>query len=547
MKKKFKALLPTCSVLCIVLSFVGCDKDFSTVDSDVIGEGNANFDAPNITIPVTAYNKKLDSVQISNLGPSLLGIFNDPVYGQSKASIVTQIKQAANSPDFGANPVIDSVVLRIPYYSKVTGANTETGETLYALDSLYGNPEAKFKISIYRNNYFLRSFNPNASLNELQRYYSNANIADKTINSALTENTAIDFDAQKGDLIFEVDDFKPSNKEIILTTGTGDTKTTEIIEPSFRVHLDNDFWKAAIIDQAGSSVLSNDNNFYNYFRGLYIKAEPIDNDGSMVLLNLADAKSNIIIYYSKDSGTDSSGRIQTTHTFNFTGNKLNTFINDFDVTLQNGNKTDGDDLLYLKNIGSIAVVDLFGNEDLDDNKVPDALDALRAEFKNGESQNALINEAQLIVYEDENITSPSENYHKYDRIYAYDINNNTPLIDYAIDQTTDVNNPLISKFIHLGRRAETGESTNVWKYKIRITQHLNNLVFKDSTNTKIGLVISNNVNNINNALILNSGDGVTSVPAASIISPRGTVLHGSNQTVNENRRMALKIFFTKPK
>lgn len=552
MKKILKALLPTCIVLLVVFSFVGCDKDFSSIDSDVIGEDNANFDTPVITIPITAYNKKLDSVQISNLASVLLGVFNDPAYGQTMASIVTQITPTLSNPDFGTNPVIDSVVLTIPYYSKVTGTNTETGETLYALDSLYGNQESEFKLSIYRNNYFLRSFNPNASFDEPQRYYSNANNADKTINSAVIENSAINFDNQKGALIYENLAFTPSNKEIVLKTGSGETETAEPIAPALRVHLDNTFWKSAILDQAGTSVLSNTNNFKNYFRGLYLKAEPVDDDGSMILLNLADTKSNIIIYYSKDTSETDSAKIQSTYTFNFAGNKLNTFVNNFDlVTLNNGNKIEGDQTLYLKNVGSMAVVDLFGNEDLNNNSIPDELDALRAELKDGSNnQNALINEAQLIIYEDDIMkTFPDDingnGYSAFDRIYAYDINNNIPIIDYSLDQTTDTNNPVISKFIHLGRRSEEGD-TNVWKYKIRITEHLNRLIFSDSTNTRIGLVLSNNVNYTNNSLILNSGDGVTAVPAASVISPRGTVLYGSNG-VDENKRMTLKLFFTKPK
>ena len=552
MKKIFKALLPTCTFLFILFSFIGCDKDFSTIESDVIREDNANFNTSSMLIPISAYNKKLESVQISNLAATLLGVYNDPLYGQTKASFVTQITPSVFNPDFGTNVVIDSVILKIPYYSTITGTQTNsdaTTTTFYELDSLYGNSAAGIKLSIYQNNYFLRNFNPNAGFNEPQRYYSNANNADKTINSAVTENSTIDFDAQKGSLIYENAAFIPSNKQIVLATGSGDTKTTETLAPSLRFHLATPFWKTAIIDKNGTSVLSNDSNFKNYFRGLYFKAEPINDDGNMILLNLANSGSNIVIYYSKDTSTTDTTRIQSTYTLNLTGNKLNTFVNNLDlVTLNDGNKTDGDQTLYLKNVGSMAVIDLFPSEDLDGNKIPDALDAFKLQFKSNGNQNALINEAQLIIYE--KITSLSEE-HKYDRLYAYDIKNKTPLLDYFFDQTTDTNNPLISKYIHLGVRSEekteAGIGTGVWKYKIRITEHLNRLIFKDSTNTKIGLVLSNNVNYTNNSLILNSSDGVTAIPAASVLSPKGTIVHGSNQAVNEKYRMTLKIFFIEPK
>src|SRR5690606_9071449 len=101
--------------------------------------------------------------------------------------------------------------------------------------------------------------------------------------------------------------------------------------------------------------LSNLSNFKNYFRGLYLKAEAVDNDGQMVLLNLANA--NITIHYTY--GAEDS-RLQSTYTLNFSGNILNTFINNFNEPLENGNATEGDATLYLKGTeGSMAVVDLF--------------------------------------------------------------------------------------------------------------------------------------------------------------------------------------------
>src|SRR5690606_32194196 len=155
----------------------------------------------------------------------------------------------------------------------------------------------------------------------------------------------------------------------------------------------------------------------------------------------------------------------------------------------------------------------------------------------------LINEARLVIYEDEAMVSTTTDYHKYDRIYAYDVKNNTPTIDYlSYDPSTNTGNPLSSKIISLGQR-----DPQLLTYKIRLTEHLNNILIRDSTNTKIGLVLSSNVNLNNNSRILNSTDTVTTVPAVSIITPRGSILHGTNTNVPENKKMALEIFFTKPK
>ncbi|XCF06253.1 DUF4270 family protein [Tamlana crocina] len=156
----------------------------------------------------------------------------------------------------------------------------------------------------------------------------------------------------------------------------------------------------------------------------------------------------------------------------------------------------------------------------------------------------LVNDAFLEVYEDSinAVTGPyGTEYHKYDRLYAYDIKNSLPTVDYNLDPVESSASAFNSKIISLSQR-----DTITGKFKIRLTEHLKNILIRDSTSTKIGLVLSNNVNYINNAKILNPTDEVSNVPAAAIISPRGTVLHG-NQSATEKKRLKLKIFYTEPK
>jgi hypothetical protein len=49
------------------------------------------------------------------------------------------------------------------------------------------------------------------------------------------------------------------------------------------------------------------------------------------------------------------------------------------------------------------------------------------------------------------------------------------------------------------------------------------------------------VNFTNSSEILNSDD-ITGIPAATILSPRGTILKGSHEA-NEEERLLLKVFF----
>ena len=550
MKKVFKALKFTGFLVSVSLVIIACDQDFNSIDSDVIGIKSFNTNRSQVSI--VSYNKKLDSLRINNLSANLLGVFSDPSFGQTTASIITQITPTSYNPSFGNNPAIDSVILTIPYFSKTTGETDADGNSLYSIsDSLYGS--SPIKLSIYKNNYFLRDFNPTAGLEVSQNYYSHASET-STDNFAITQTGQINFDDHKGELIYENDEFLPNSDAIVLkTVATDGTESTERIAPALRDTLTRSYWKSAIIDKQDDNVLSNANNFYDYFRGLYFKAEAIDGDGNMILFNIAGSGSNITIYYSYDSTSDTADRLQSTYVLNFTGKKVNTFINNYNMdALTNGDPINGDEKLYLKGTeGSMTVVDIFsGNVDYN-GETMSALDAFkktyRAEDDNGDYiikngnyvLKKLINEVQLIVYEDESL---SDDYHKYDRLYAYDIKNNIPLIDYSFDPSSSTTDPYNSKFIHLGQRIT--DDNGVSKYKIRITEHLKNILLKDSTNTKIGLVLSTNVNNTASASILNSKDIVTGVPETSIITPRGTILYGSNTNVPQDKRMSLDLYFT---
>lgn len=559
MKKIFQALKFTGFIVFIALVIVACDQDFNSIESDVIGQKSFNTD--HYQLPIVAYNKKLDSLKINNLNNTLLGVFNDPAYGQTTASIVTQITPTLYDPTFGGNPTIDSVILNIPYYSKTLPELDTDGNLTYSIsDSLFGsNP---IKLAIHRNNYFIRDFDPNSESDITQNYYSNASgTINDTDNFAITENGSINFDNFKSiETIYNNDSFLPTSDPIILKSINSDgAETFERLAPALRAHLDPEFWRLAILEKEGSTELSNANNFKDYFRGLFIKAEAINNEGNMIMLNLANSSSSVTIYYSYDSTITTGERLQSTYTFNFSGNKLNTFINNYSlVSLDNGDPTNGDEKLYLKGAeGSMAVIDILsGMVDCDGTEIS-ALECFKKSYRavdeNGEYiledgkfvLKKLINEAQLVIYEDESVaTGGDSDYHKYDRIYAYDAKNNIPLIDYDFDPTANSTDPLSSKFVHLGQR--NTNDNGVPKYKIRITEHLNNILLRDSTNTKIGLVLSTNVNLTTNAPILNSMDGVTGVPEASIITPRGTVLYGSNESAQE-KKMTLEVYFTESK
>ena len=318
----------------ITISFVACDKDFASVDSDIINDDTAtNFNTTSEKFDVISYNKPLNPIQTNNLGLNMLGVYDDPTYGRTVASLLTQVNTSLLDPSFGDNVILDSVVLTIPFFSRNVGVIDETFID-YEIDSVLPRGESynPIKLSIFENTYFLRDFNPNDDFDSDQAYFSNKS-------ASITEQIgALDLESV---LIDEIESLTISNQEIILTDGADtDAVITERLSPRIRLVWDKDvaeddavisYWTNKIIAQEGLSTLSNPNNFNDYFRGLYFKAEPesMSDNGSLMLLNLSQQESNITLYYSFDSPTQESERDQSTYLLTFSPTRVNFFENDF--------------------------------------------------------------------------------------------------------------------------------------------------------------------------------------------------------------------------
>lgn len=513
--------------LVLVFSFASCADDFDTVGVNIVGEND--FDTEPYIANIAAYSKKITSVQTNALPQYLLGAYSDPVYGLSEASILTQLSLSATNPDFGTDPVLDSVVLVLPYFSTVE----EEGEggTVYKLDSVYG--ESPIKLSVYKSNYFLRDLDPSTNFEENQMYFSDQ--------QAVIENNL-------GRLLVE-ENVVLNNKEVILFSEgkevgeDGETQMdTSRLSPRLRVHLPVDFFQQEILNKGGSQLLLSTANFQSYFRGLYLKAEALNGRGHMAAFDLSSANTKVILYYTNtiDDPTDSGNATldkHNTYVLTFAGNHVNVYDNDFQVNLMNQDTIQGESNLYLKGgEGAMAVIELFSGPDSDGDGVSDELEELR-------EKNWLINEANLIFVVNNDLVPAGEN--EPERVFIYNLKDNKALLDYQFDFSASEKNPLFSRTIHLGR-LQKDENGNRY-YKIRLTGHIRNIINLDSTNVKLGLVVSSNVNLVDLAELKDAEEEVVSkVPSASVISPEGTVLYG-NTAVDGTKRLKLNIYYTEIK
>ncbi|HMB61919.1 MAG TPA: DUF4270 family protein, partial [Eudoraea sp.] len=82
------------------------------------------------------------------------------------------------------------------------------------------------------------------------------------------------------------------------------------------------------------------------------------------------------------------------------------------------------------------------------------------------------------------------------------------------------------------------------KYTVRITDHINNLVIRDSANATLGLSITPDIRLGLTSNTMLAGNIELDLPSGSIISPLGTVLYGSSVPDSEDRKLKLEIFYT---
>ena len=536
-------------ILVFLLLITSCEKDFVSFDSEVINSENAiNFSTNSIEYSLKNFSEKVNPVQTNSLPSFLLGSYNHPQFGNSISSFVGQIVPNEYNHDFGDNVVLDSVVLTMPYYSR--GVETsEEGDITYEIDSVYG--DSPIKISVFRNNFFLRTFDPYGDFDSSQSYFSNA---------SLSVEEAIDSYQLEGELLFEIEDFTPSAEQINLTEidTAGNTFVSQRLAPALRFKLDNpndSFWENNFFENQNNPVLTNESNFKDFFRGLYIKIENVGQDGTMMLLNLASSNSKLTIHYTSDnttigdSDTGSVDEIETNqheYIMNFSGNLFNVFDNENLIDVSLIDQTSGNENIYLDGgEGVITKLDLFSGTAI--NEIGEEVGEFE-HFKNyfydeiSDQPKRIINEAFIEFFVNQNYLNDDEP----DRIYIYNHDQNSALIDYFLDQSVS-STTINAKINHLVPLTRDSLSDNRGvKYKVRITEHLNNLILRDSTNAKLGLAVISDIASVQNYGILDEdASDNKSLASGIILSPKGTILHG-NLSVDPEKRPMIKIYYTEP-
>jgi len=584
---------------------VSCNKDYNTIGLNLIDSEPFNTNLEEVPVKVTM--RKIPPYVANSLTTYQLGEFQDNIYGNFNASFLTQIAFEDPLVVFGdfsqiaednglenniaaipENEKVKKVFLDIPFFNNVDdddndgviniydvdssdpysdsdgdgvadiietnngqdplnqdtdgdgildGEDTESlnpnaGKVTYALDSLLGNSEATFKLKVSELDYFLRPYDPEANFEKFQKYYSNNTIA-KDFSGSVLFDDEIGIDPME--LVFYQED----------DPDTEDEDESEIVKerlsPRIRVELDNDFFQNKIIEKEGSDELSNTDNFKLYFKGLILEAYDFS-DPLLMILNFNEAEVRVVYEFDKynkqdtpdDTSDDTVETEESEFKFLLGGIKLNSFDKreyPADIYTAISDTLTNPKQVFLKGgDGIMAEIELFK----DDNG-NDLLEEIRA-------KPWLVNEANLSLYIDKEMLSESGGIIEPSRLYLFDIKNKAPIIDYFVDNSSGPKR-FQNKIIH-GGLIELDDDKNGLMYKIRISEHIKNIVRKDSTNVKLGLVVSSDINNTINVEVENS-EFMTFTPNSSAINPLGTVLIGPSPTPEKfEKRMRLNIFYT---
>ncbi|MDI1318366.1 DUF4270 domain-containing protein [Flavobacterium sp.] len=580
--------------LITIIIATSCDKDFNELGTDIVDDEHFGFDVDSLST-IKSFNQKLGPIASNNLAINPLGFYNNPAFGTTKANFVTQVELSSINPVFNntntelyqALPTIDSVILDVPYYRTVKSVANEI--STYRLDSIYGVDASKFKLSIYESGYYLRDLDPDQSLNEAQLFYTDQNNDIENNKVDVLLNDKFYADGHENEMFYF------DKKEHVLKTYNADGVTPVFTRfpPSMRLHLRSDVFYNKIVN-GPSAALSSQALFKNYFRGLYFKVDN-GNPGNMAMLNFKNGA--ITLYYKEDKITPDNAnttnvnefkveRVSKSYALNLSGNSISLLQNSNEdpTYLTAATSSQEASKLYLKGgEGSMAIIDLFGTTDVkgyalnpgfnsnlpidpltnpkytivnSPNGISDEIDEIK--FKGW-----LINEANLTFYVDKPAMSDSKAVEP-NRIYLYDLTNKKTLVDYSFDFSADGVYNKRNKYVFGGillnedgsiSKQKKNPLTDIvtekgYKYKIRITNHIRNLIRNDSTNVRLGLSVTETIANIGLSKLKTANSYSNGAPTMSVMNPLGTILYGTNVPVGltqeYKKRLKLQIYYTKP-
>ena len=591
-------------ILILIFSLFSCKTEFNQNGYELLSDNiltSSSFSAP-----VYFENKEIFDIQTNNTTHYQLGNFKHSFFGQFSSQIISQLT-IPNNPIFGRfsqdvedsqsndpfviqeNEKINEVFLEIPFFvnnedsdgdgvidqfdsdpndiysdSDLDGVsdfdeslnltdplnvdtdsdgisdlddedNTvfySTENSQYRVDSIYGNRLSNLNLKVNELTYYLSNLDPDNNFETSLKYFSSDDFLSKGFYGKTLYDDQFQLDFNEIRLNYKTDDPK--------TDDIDETKTIETrLTPRLRIPLDIEFFQSKIIDKEGSRNFSNQLDFSNYLRGIIVQITD-SSDDIYLLLNFSNALIRINYEFDRYNNNLTDSDLSD----DFVYKDYNSFIietngitfNNFKKSTNNNIKDGDKSKIYLKGgLGHIAKIRLFES---DLNKNSTLLDSIR-------NNNWLINEANLVFYVDQEEILNWDNEELADRIFLFDMDNSSVILDYDIDNSTQsLNNR--NKYFY-GGILEYDNNGIPYRYKFRITEYLRELLKNDDfENSDLGLSLTSDILNKQfcSAILKNDSEKIN-IPVASVLNPMGTILVGTNPKIeNLEKKLKLEIFYT---
>ena len=275
-------------------------SDIKTVGDVIEKESNKAFTKHDILIKTDEPNY------------NILGTLNDPVFGKTSANMACQVR-LTTYPPYNESSQADSVVLYLLYKEVYGDTLTQQSLKVYELqDPIFADTTGIYGSGDYP-------------------YYQDADL------KALANPTPI------GELNF-------TPKFELDSTGT------DTIAQELAIKLDNSIAERLI--HADSLDMVDNDAFLDFFKGLYVEAQPVDaaEGGALLRIYALAAGTDLTMYYTNVTDTLVTDSLNFSYRINSNSARISSYTHDYSLTdfgAKFDDETSPDSLIYLQTLGGL--------------------------------------------------------------------------------------------------------------------------------------------------------------------------------------------------
>lgn len=506
-----------------IAGLISCESDPDGLGSQFLQDQAANGTVQTYDL-IAFNNNNHDTLRTDSrlLGLGMLGAFNEPVFGSQSSAYVTQVRLSSYNPNFGVNPVVDSVSLKIvPNYSQ--SADLITRDTIL-IKGVKGTPDSLDKKVLITNYPIVKYGNE-----KINSAVSPLTFRVDEVTDFLQDNQATFYSNQQvatGAFLGQTTNTTGTvSSEQTLSVGNDNTAGTAST-PAIKISLDKTYFQNKIIGAQGQSVLNDAASFIRYLRGIRISTA--NTDGYMFSFNPSQLQ--LTMYYSNDV-TASGKTTRTAQTFSMDVGTSNARFEQYYYNRPAGytaamgsiNSTTGDPRLYVEGTGGPGATFM----------IPDAtIQAIKNLYQN---QKVAIVSASIRLYTDQT---------------AWNNSYTNPTTFTITQKGVDTFIPDITQFLSTGiyqrvLMKQPDKNSNAVYYDLGITQTLKDIVEQGAQNLPIQINVGDFI--VNPAA---AQSGVTSYLSpfrtTRAYTPNRIVLVGTN-SANPAQSAQLRIIYTTQK